>query len=139
MNFGVDLFAGQKDTLGWLGVYAMTRSIYGGLPSFSDTQVRYRLTDIDIDIDVDKVIDIEGHRRDSRQRLLGGSSWSRQYPVWTVGRVVRWVHLLSRTSQFFTFDFQSQSWRRTSNAKPPAQRIDARRLVPTSPALSHLF
>lgn len=85
------------------------------------------------------MIDIEGHRRDSRRRLLGGSIWSPRYPVWTVGRVVRLVHLLSRTSQFFTFDFQSQSWRKTSNARPPAQRIDARRLLPTSPALSHLF
>lgn len=48
-------------------------------------------------------------------------------------------HLLSWMSQFLTFAFQSHSWRITSNAKPPAQRMGAKRLLPFSPALSHLY
>lgn len=50
------------------------------------------------------------------------------------------VDLLSRTSQFGTFPFQSQVWRSMSKAKPPGHLTLASLVAPlTSLFLSHLY
>lgn len=48
-------------------------------------------------------------------------------------------YLLSSSPQFLTFVFQSQVWRSISKARPLGQRTPARRVLPFSAALSHLW
>lgn len=48
-------------------------------------------------------------------------------------------NLLSASSQFLTFVFQSHVCLITSNAKPPEHFMEANRGAPFSPALSHLY
>lgn len=47
-------------------------------------------------------------------------------------------HLLDLLSQFLTLVFQSQVWRSISKASPVGHFTDANRVMPFSPALSHL-
>lgn len=48
-------------------------------------------------------------------------------------------YLLSSSPQFLTFVFQSHVWRSISKARPLGQRTPARRVLPFSAALSHLW